>query len=296
VPLSSLFFALIPAIGVRIFTALILGGNQSSKIVKFIIIAATFYTIFIVTSAIFFGITGWVVVRVVVDSFILFFIISMVYGWENLNFQKIIHIFRYSGQTFLSGIGANYAFLVRVCADSLPLFCLSANINNSNELGLYGFASLINSIPAMIYGALLQSKISKMISMNADADSFNKAIIAEIKFAAKISILAIACLILFSKFILEGYFFTKYKDAHYILIILSFILPARAMSMIAGFVCVIRGWYTKSSILALTEILFFGLAFLLYCNNLSDIVWAVTISVWLSIIPAGYLIFIAKEN
>lgn len=280
-------FALIPANAARICVAVVQGAQLSRMVALRLIALSGVSVVVLVIGTFMAGMTAWVILRGAVEIAIFLLIwksldagISAARTWSASTATRLYKLFS-------SGIGANYAFLARILADNLPLLLLPLAGAHSNEVGYYGLANLLLFGPLLLMATTMQARLPALIQAIHDDETFR---VLSKESYRKLTRQALACsgvMLIVSGALHLGWGSLKYNEAAAPLALLCVGLPARALILVAGAVAVAHGWFARSSLLALTEIVIVVAACGLgIANNAHEMAVVVTSALWAAVLPA----------
>jgi hypothetical protein len=289
-------FALIPANATRISIAVAVAAQLSKELAWKLCILSCLSLIGLAVGASMANVLGWALLRLTVETTIALFIWKLFWSGVKVVRPLAAPTVRRLYELFHCGVAANYAFLIRVLADNLPLLLLPFAGAQSKEVGLYGFANLLLFMPLLFMGTFLQSRLPSLIVSIRDERAF-QGLVNAISLNLSRKALAWSGVILIISWLLSlGWGFSQYTGAAAPLAILCLGLPARALVLVAGAAAVAHGWFAKSSILAITEIVVvvtvLGLG---SAKNAFEMAVSATFALWVAVLPAWWIIASAKK-
>jgi hypothetical protein len=286
--------ALIPANAARIAVAVVQGSQQSRQHAPRLAVISGAGVLVLSVGAAWGATTIWVGLRVVVESILAtvlwqrLLVARALAGWSRGCPGRLYGLFR-------TGFGANYAFLVRVLADNLPLLLLPIVLGQGTEVGWYGFANLVLFAPMLLMSTAMQSRLPALIRSIRNVTEFTALAGAATRHLMAIAMLWCVAILAFAGILHAGWLMPSYSGAAAPLAVLTLGLPARALVLRAGAAAVAQGWFARSSVLALCEILVVAVAFASGIVDATVMAASVTVALWISSLAAWWIVRSAED-
>lgn len=286
---------LIPANAARVAVASVQGAQLSRQHAPRLLGFSLLGIALLACGSVLGGARTWVILRIVIEGVLVGLI------WWPL-FSGVMHGFSWKTfsvaglfKLFSAGFGANYAFLVRVLADNLPLLLLSNVVGMSVQVGWYGLANLLLFAPMLLMSTAMQSRLPALIQNARDEVQFTALTSAAIKGLLIISMQWCSVLLVGSAILRTGWLLPQYAGAGDLIAVLALGLPARALVLVAGATSVAHGWFARSSVLTLTEIAIVAFALFQGIQDATQMAVAVSIALWVTVLPSGWIIAAARK-
>jgi hypothetical protein len=284
-----LLLLLIPANIARIGVAMVQGAERSRSQWRAYAVCAAAAVLAQCVLAYVFDFNGWVAGRFVVELALAALAIRFVRLHAHQAGALLQAARRRLLPLFHSGLRANFALLIRALADNAPTVLLGLVAQSRDELGFFGFMSLIMLIPMLALSVQIQVQIPSLVraegtsTFQAQIRAFRRRFVASsFVFGAGIAAMG---------WILQmGWVFAPYGNAAPGLYILALCLPLRAYNLAAGAALLARGMYAASYQIGAAEVAFVVLCVAAgYGSTSTQMALAVCASSFVALLPAWFL-------